>query len=819
MKRRLWGLLPLVLVLLSFSTSSLGSDLWTGIIDPSRAVDWTQAGFPGDTLPDATWMQCGATLTAAEFGGSSTAPASADPINLAIAACGANQYVSLGAGTFYLDSPLTLSDFSAEKSNVVLRGQGADSTFLVYSGSSAGGGCFDDVVNLEGDCQYVNGGEENVCDLSGASTTSTVITGTYAQGATYVSLANCGTTTPAVGSLANLKVGSILILDQLNETNDTGTIWNCDNTDTANGPACAGNGSGGGVRENGPCNDSTCDRSEVQGFVVTAVSGSTVQISPGLYVANWRTSQKPQATFATHIIQSVGIENLSIDTTAATGFVSTIGLVSCNGCWVSGVRSIDTNRSHIRFIYTTHSVMRDSYLYKNQTGATSSYGMEIAGGWNNLIENNITQQITDSDPSCTAPCAGNVLDYNFDVDNAYTAGNDYIVPPFFLHASGDAFNLWEGNIGPAFSGDNIHGTHHFETVYRNTLPGWQSQCTGGACLAQTIPVTLPAGDRYMNIIGNVMGQAGYHTAYQCEALTSNVACSDSYTVAGKDEMIYELNYVEGTYPVTYTFCLDPTCAKTGGWDPEVSAYLMRWGNYDVVTGAARFCGNASDTGWSTTCGSTSEVPTTIEPYSNAVPSLGDTAAGQSPMPASFYFSSKPAFLGATPFPAAGPEVTGGNLGNCSGGVYAGMAATATSQCTGGTLAPAWAGHSNANAAMTCYLSTMGGPADGTGDALSFNAASCYPSSTASHDGGVGEGGPSDGGRTRDGSAPDKDGGKSPTGDASGGADGGIAKGSSGGCACGVAGQGRPIGHWLGVGLGALCALRRRRRGALEDRPS
>jgi hypothetical protein len=719
--------LSLILILFCASTPGFGQ-LWSGIVDPSRAVDWTQAGFPGDTLPDANWAQC--VTTACNTVISAGSSATVAQINAALASAPSNTYVSVGAGTFNFTAPIIISDHSGEHSNVVLRGQGASSTLFVYSGSAAGGGCYSSVVSLEGDCQYVNGGEENVCTFAGASTNSTVAAGTYATGATYLSLTNCGATTPASGSLSNLKVGSILMVDQLNETNDTGTIWNCDNSVASNGGVCAGNGSGGGVRENGPCNGSTCDRSQMQGFTVVGISGSTVQVSPGLYLPQWRTSQKPQALFATNIVTHAGVEDLSVDTTNASGFVSTYDILACEACWVARVRSVDSNRSHIRLVFSMNSVVRDNYMFKNQSGGTSSYGYEIADGWNNLLENNIAQQITDSDPSCTAPCGGNVIGYNFSVDNAYTTSDHYIVPPLFLHASGDALNLWEGNIAVGFSGDNIHGTHHFETVYRNTLPGWQSQCEGGACLNQTIPITLPAGDRYMNIVGNVLGQPGYHTTYQCAATTSNAGCGGSAQVSGKDSMIYLLNYYMNTYSVTYNFCASPACASTNQWDNQVSAYLMRWGNYDVITGAARFCGNSSNTGWSSTCAGTSEVPTSLASYANTVPTRGDTAAGQSAMPASFYYSSKPAFLGSIAWPVAGPDVTGGNLGICSGGTYAGMAATSSSQCTGGQLGTAWAGHANANAAMTCYLNTMGGPPDGTGSMLNFDANKCYSSSSA-----------------------------------------------------------------------------------------
>jgi len=709
--------------------------LWNQIIDPSRAVTWTGvAGFPGGTLPDSGWAQC--VTTACQAVTSAGSSATIAQINAALASAPSNTYVGLTAGTYDVTSPIVISDFSSLHSNVVLRGAGANQTLLVYSGSGAGGGCYSDVISLEGSCIYVGGGEQNVCVFAGASTSSTVTAGTYMKGSTYLSITNCGSSTPATGSLSNLKVGGVIFVDQLAETNDTGTIWNCATTVSSGPGGCAGNGDGGGMRTDGPCNGSTCERVQVQGFTVVGINGSVVQVAEPLFLSQWRTSQQPQAWFPTNTVSEVGVENLSVDTTNATGFNSTINLVACSMCWVAGVRSVDTNRSHVRTIYSVHNVIRDNYFYKNQTGGTVSYGYEIGGGWYHLLENNITQQITDSDPSCTGPCAGNVIDYNFDVDNAYS-GTGYIVPPFFQHSGGDVFNLWEGNIGPGYSTDNIHGTHHLETVYRNVLPGWQSQCLGGSCFVQTTPITLTAGSRYMNIVGNVLGQPNYHTTYQCAAVTSSTLCSAFYAVNGKaDVVIYSLNYIYNTYSVQYSFCNSlpaGSCTTTGSgplapndWDPQVSAYLMRWGNYDVVTGAARFCGNLNDTGWSGTCGSASEVPTTLSSYSNQVPSYGDTVAGQPVMPPSFYYSSEPTFLGSIAWPVAGPDVTSGDLGICSGGPYSGMAALSTAQCgSGGTLVTAWAGHANANMAMTCYLNTMTGPPDGTGNVLNFNAAKCY----------------------------------------------------------------------------------------------
>jgi len=121
-------------------------------------------------------------------------------------------------------------------------------------------------------------------------------------------------------------------------------------------------------------------------------------------------------------------------------------------------------------------------------------------------------------------------------------------------------------------------------------------------------------------------------------------------------------------------------------DPLVAATMMRWGNYDTVNTASRFVA--------------SEVPSGLSLYANPVPSSNT-------LPPSFYLSVKPAWWpAAKPWPPIGPDVSGGNIPNLGGHAY--------------TLP-----------AQDCYSNVMGGPPDGTGGALSFNAAACYGSGSSS----------------------------------------------------------------------------------------
>lgn len=712
MRSRSWLLLPPILVL-ALSLFSAAQPLWSGIIAPSRAVDWAGAGIPGGP-PDANWTQCGSTIAA--YSGSAAA------INDAIAGCGVNHYVMLGAGTFNLSSGI---DFT-HHGNVALRGQGANSTLLVFTGAGAGG--YNSVVAMEGSVSGT-GFEENVCDWSGG----------YAAGTTTITLARCGSTTPAAGNPANLKVGTVLILDQLDQSYDTGTIWNCFQTYTSNPNnfgVCSnegyGDGNGGGARTKGSCSHGQCHRSQQQSVMVTGISGSTITISPGLYMPNWAAAQLPQAWWGTTTATQMGLENLSIDNTndgaQSPGNGATVNIQGCYRCWVSGIRSIYAERSHVRVLTSTHVLIQNNYFYQNLSHATVSYGAELNSTSDSAVINNIIEQSTDSSPSCTAACEGNVIAYNFDINSVYNSAG-WMQATYYLHSSGDAMNLWEGNVGPAYNADTVHGTHHFETLYRNYLTGWQASCGGSACSSQTSAVLLGAGSRYMNLIGNVLGQERYHTAYQCLAAP---ACTPSNP---RDGAVYALQSVGGvgnTPQIAQVngYCLQPSCATHGDYDPLVGAYLMRWGNYDVVSGAARWCGNASDTGWTTVCAGVSEVPTGLASYANPVPSYGDTGAKQPAMPASFYYKSKPVFWQGEPWPAIGPDVNNGNIGICQGGTYRGGLASRSSHCSGGSFASAAAGHANSTPAVDCYLNTMGGPPDGSGSVLTFNADSCYGSGAA-----------------------------------------------------------------------------------------
>src|SRR5260370_10727392 len=103
MKRKNGLLFPLILLLMVPTTAY--AQLWTGIIDPSRAIDWSKAGIPGG-IPNRTTI-------CATVNPGVTSPQS----NSAIASGPSSQAVFLRLATYNLSSAI---DF-ANHSNVSLR--------------------------------------------------------------------------------------------------------------------------------------------------------------------------------------------------------------------------------------------------------------------------------------------------------------------------------------------------------------------------------------------------------------------------------------------------------------------------------------------------------------------------------------------------------------------------------------------------------------------------------------------------------------------------------------------------------------------------
>lgn len=639
MKRTFWKPGPWLVALVLMAPILAQAQQWSGIIDPSRAVDWSNAGVRGG-IPSRT-------TTCATFNPGATST----QINSAIASCPSGQVVFLNAGTYSGLSGIMLNG----KSGVTLRGAGADKTFLVFT---SGIGCHTLAADV-----CITGADSN---WRGGPSNSANWTAGYAAGTTNITLS----------SVTNLKVGSSLILDQADDPSDTGGVFVCQ--DPATIPSCSlqGNATNG----QRPNRDQaqivqvvSCGTASTSG---QACNGTNVTITPGLYMANWSSTKSPGAWWATSPISGSGIEDLSLDHTASAGSFG-IEIQNAIDCWVKGVRGIDSGKAHVELQESARITVTDNYFYLTQNAVTQSYGVESLNSTDDLIQNNILQFIA-APLMMNGSCSGCVIAYNFATNDFFTASTGYVQASTNQHTAGIDMLLYEGNEAPQFYADNFHGTHNLVTVFRNQFIGNDGACYNGtppygesACNTNQVAMDIRAYSRFYNLVGNVLGQSGTSNGYQ-----------------GGSKPIFRIGGGNSANGVTV-----PS-------DSLVASTLMRWGNYDVVTAAVRWCGNSSSPGWTTTCGSASEVPTSLSKYANAVPATTS-------LPASFYLSAKPAWWpSGKAWPPIGPDVTGGNVAGVGGHVY--------------TIP-----------AQDCYLNVMGGALNGTGSVLTFNASRCYSSNSAS----------------------------------------------------------------------------------------
>jgi Right handed beta helix region len=688
-------LLCLLSMIVTLSSPYATAQAWSGILNSSRAANWQRAnvGVPGG-IPSATWTQCGATIAAYGTVGSPASPAT---INNAIAACGANQYVLLGPGTFYLnDSP------RITQSNVVLRGSGPTSTTLALGGSSwAGyGGSFSGSI-------YVGGlqiGSDNFrvqppCGGSGSTNCGTW-GGGFSQGATSITISGVGST--------GILNGDMIILDQQGDVADTGGYLTCENTSPLF--CMAQNAVEGRVISGTYWVEEQFVR--VVSGCSSACNGSgpyTITISPGLYANNWNQGDGAGKTgvWFTKPISKVGIENMTVDDTTCPDAInceSGVTFFDVDGGWVKNVIILNTRRNHIWLANSSHMEVRDSYLYGTKNGESQSYGVEFFPAGDSLVENNIFQQV--ASPIMFGGGAGNVIGYNFSIDNVYGPPS-FSQGSYVSHSGGNYLNLFEGNIFNELITDQLHGTSGLSTAFRNWLNGldWNT-CTYNApgCSdtnnfanhpnIQTQPFSLASYARGVNIIGNVLGTPGYHVAYQF----ATPAVPSSTTVC--NQAIYTFGYSNGP----------PICNIGGNGgvadDLMVASTGMRWGNYDVVNKAPQ---------WSNTESSPGAVM-----YIAA-----QTTPANHNLPASLYLSGTPSWWGTMAFPPIGPDVIGGNGGTYPSGTYAQGICPVGNVAGGATCTSSLGGFANVNPAMNCYFNVLNGRPDGSGSALGFDANSCY----------------------------------------------------------------------------------------------
>lgn len=606
----------LILCGLSFGQS------WSGIVAPSRAVDWSAAGLP-PTFPDGettlnpwtppTRTQCVTSQCNTVAGGSVTAAT----INAAITSAPQATYVLIPAGTFALGGNISIT-----KSNVTLRGSGAGGTSMtkltgggISVGAGSGGGAWGGASFLtanpaKGDTSIQVAAPPTAGRLASIEQCDNGFTSSNAAGMTHFT--GPGYANPCTGSYS-----------------DPSGPWTCGLT---SGTIC--NFQSGGTSN--PHHDA-----HVIWIPAGGVTGNTVNFTTPLHLDTWRTSRSAVLTWLnTAGTVGVGVE----DMTVVDGDVQMDGTYAC---WFKGLRTISSTSGNtiMTFRFDSHSLVMNSYIAAQAT-STGNYlvmwgsdsGEQAQSDQlflNNILEGGFVAGVGDQE--------GNVAAYYYMANGGNSA---FMSNGTFNHHGGTAYNLYEGVQGGRLLEDQTWATHNFNTMFRNYL-----NCTDPV-FPSSSPFAIKQDPyaRFANVVGNALGGGS--------------GCGSSYSSV---------------------FTVNPATSGTGGNFPSgdatglTTASLLNWANFVSCTGDSK----CNTTSAAQICAS-SLNPSNLSSFgANSTP-YQNIASPSCTLPASFYMNSMTAHPnGGTglswwkacvswttfptacaayttpPLPIAGPDVTGG----------------------------------------------------------------------------------------------------------------------------------------------------------------
>jgi hypothetical protein len=487
-----------------------------------RQIPW-QAGsdlWNGGTLPVYPSVTC---TGLAGNGTTNDGPAIQACINNA----SASTAVFIPAGTYLVNSTVRL------KSNVVLRGAGATSTF----------------INLGS-----NGGldTQNFSSSSGSLDPPT----SYSNNSPGYHLSGA----PKKGDTTlNISTGTVSAGDWI-------AVF-ADNDPTLVSP----DGEDGHCSW---CGDNTGFRVQQQIVQVTGVNGSAVTISRPLYYTLYTNPEYRKYTFGT---QKAGYENFNVTATGDIGAGQIILLEGCLYCWVKGVETQNTGSNsgsaHVELDYSYGCEVRDSYLHDGRSSASgANYGVYFQFvNSDHKVENNILRHNRHA-IVYQGGGSGTAVLYNY-LDDLYTDDPTYLGSARTSHGAHPFMNLWEGNIASHVAADDFWGTSSHFVFFRNWLWGDETG-TGVPSFPNSgfDAIDLYPGQSYYSFVGNVLGIPGKHTSW------SNA------TLRGFDE------YAGASSPIVYSF------GGSLGSAPSSDATSLNHGNYDYKTnGVAYWDGGSNHT--------------------------------------------------------------------------------------------------------------------------------------------------------------------------------------------------------------------------------
>ncbi|MBN1607151.1 MAG: hypothetical protein JW940_11000 [Polyangiaceae bacterium] len=537
-------------------TSAGGGEPASDIIPDDRRVPW-HPGLPHG-IPERTTL-C-ATVTEPPYNavGDGVADDRA-AIQAALDACPAGQVVFVPEGTYRLGDGLAIP------SGVVLRGAGPDKT------------------QLEGD---------------GTSTKAIVQAGSWDEDnspeTAVASGLEKGSTTLVLESTAGLTVGDFVIVDQLND-GDLVRL-NGQDADPSESPCTWGS------RDDGT-------RLLGQMVEVTSLDASSgaMGIDPPLAMGLDASLEPEIQRVRAEVTRDVGIEDLAVSDRSYRGDNrANIRFWGVAYSWIRNVESANVSGRHIQLTKVLRCEVKGSYVHHAHVydPGANAYGIVLDNQTTEtLVENNIVYYLN-AGLMLASSGPGNVIAYNY-TDAMF--GRDYPDASWLMadlianHCAHPFMSLFEGNMGSQISADNIHGSSSHQTYFRNVV---DRQHAGFVHTGNLCSVVFAANNRFMNVVGNVLGRPGDSELSDAVYDQQGGNCLDTVSV-------YRLGYPSN-------------CAVDSVSDPQVSATLLRHGNFDYVSG---------ETVW-------------------------DPGIAQHELPPSLYRKSAPDGFDGVPWPPIGPDVEG-----------------------------------------------------------------------------------------------------------------------------------------------------------------
>jgi hypothetical protein len=391
--------------------------------------------------------------------------------------------------------------------------------------------------------------------------------------------------------------------------------------------------------------------------MVTNVSGSTVTFSPPLYI----TYTNPTAYRFNVGAINAGLENLKLYGNPNT-YSTNIRMSGAYRCWVKNVESDFSNGDHLEIWWSLQNEVRNSYFHDGFNHGPGGTDNDLNLAYKTsatLVINNIFYRQHVS-VMLEWGASGNVVAYNYSDGNYHQDLLSWMINDFNFHGAHPMMNLFEGNSGNKFQPDSTWGSSSHTTLFRNYFTGSRqyippmnsrgSLQPGSASWedGNAFAYSIDSLAQFTNAVGNISGSA--------HLLGRNpTSFRISPASGGANAACWRIGYVSGNDSASNPNNADST--------------MFKHGMYDCNTGAITW----------------------------------DAAHPDHALPASFFLSSKPTWWGTAPWPAIGPDITGGNISNVNG-------------------------HANKIPAQLCFENA---PTD-TNGFITFNPTACYPEDSSNN---------------------------------------------------------------------------------------